>query len=541
MARRGRYAQPLIYEYEGMTPIYREKRQLPRWLSQLMPVIVMLLIVLAVCLWGVTLKFNGIIYPNVRVAGVDVSGLTAEEARVLVEDRVTEIYQTQVLKVDLPDRQLVFDPQQLDVKVDAEKAVEAALAYGRDGNIFKAVTRYLMGLSVIRAVRLENALTLNTDYLKEMIDETVKDITKEPVNTSATIDADMTRITLKIGTVGRSMDGDRLLEEVIRSYQRGEFYPIEWNYKTVDYQQVDLSALYRKLRGMAANARYDAERKVVIRSSTGYHFALKDAIKRQNIAEDGTILEIPLEVLKPTVTYGKLTYQMFGQRLAEVSTSYTFEAGRNKNMRTACETINGLILNPGDVFSFNEVIGECTEEKGYGYISYGIHGERTDILGEGISQVASTMYYAALYADLTTVERTPHTYRVEYTPAGCDAYVSWEDGVDYQFRNNRENPIKIQAKMEEGKCIVAFWGVTENDSYVTLSEPEILETWTEADVEQYDATRPAGFRMLVQTGYDGYKVEVVKQVHGGTGKLLREETLQTLYQSRPAIYIVGSN
>ncbi len=538
MARR-RYAQPMIYEYEGMTPIHREEKRHYRYPNWLTPVVVMVLIVLAIVVWGICLKFGDFIYPNVRVAGVDVSGLTAEEAKVLVEDTVTEIYHTRILKVNLPDRELSFDPHQLNIQVDADKAVQNAMSYGRDGNVFQAVTKYLMGVSVIRAVRLENALTLNADYLKQVIAEMGEEVRREPVHTTASMDAAMTRITLKIGTSGRELDEERLFEEVCRAYQRGEFAPIDWSYEIIKFQTVDLDALYKKLTKQAVNAHYDEEQRVVVRSSAGYTFALKDSKYRQNNAEQDTMIEIPLEVLEPSVTYGKLTYEMFGQKLAEVSTDYILDPARIDNLRVASEAINGTILNPGDVFSFNEVIGELTAEKGYGYISYGIHGERADRLGEGVSQVASTLYYAALYADLPTVERTPHTYQVDYVPAGCDADVSWEDGVDYQFRNNRENPIKIQAKVEGGKCTVTFWGVVENDSYVILSEPVLLESWTDLDVEQYDSTRPADYRMMIQSSYTGCKVEVTKSVYGGTGKLLREEKLQSTYQSRPAIYIVG--
>lgn len=538
MARNRRYAQPMIYEYEGMTPIHRERRR-GRHAGWLTPAVIMALVVLVVVGWGISLKYGNFIFPNVRVAGVDVGGLTKEEAIVLVEDAVTKVYQTNILKVKLPDRELVFDPQQLDIDVDAEKAVQKAMAYGRDGNVFQAVVKYTMGISVVRAVRLEKSLSLNTDYLKKMIKDVGDDIRKEPVNTEATMNAEKTRITLKIGIVGKELDEERLFDEVCRAYERGEFAPIEWNYETIKYQMVDLSALYRKLKGMTTDAAYDEEKKVITQSSGGYIFALNDAVKRQNMAEDGTILEIPLKAVEPKVSSEELMRDMFGQKLAEVSSEYIMDPARINNLRVACNTLNATIVNPGEVFSFNEVVGAWTVEKGYGCISYGIHGERENRVGEGVSQVASTLYHAALYADMTTVERKPHTFKVEYMPGSCDANVSWEDGIDYKFRNDRETPVKIQARVEGGLCIITFWGMAENDNYVTLSEPEVLETWTDADVLQYDATRPAGYSLLIQSSYVGCRVEVVKSVYSGDGKLLRQERLESLYQSRPAIYNVG--
>ena len=167
------------------------------------------------------------------------------------------------------------------------------------------------------------------------------------------------------------------------------------------------------------------------------------------------------------------------------------------------------------------------------------NGKYTNGLGGGVCQVASTIYYAALYMDLPTVMREPHMYEVTYVPAGCDATVFWDSGLDYKFRNDRENPIKIQANIDGGKVNITFWGVKESDNYVELSKPVTLETWNDEDVEEVDETKPVGYREQKQTAYTGSKVVVTKKVFDGSGKLLREEKLESTYKSRPNIYIVG--
>ncbi|MBQ9968436.1 MAG: VanW family protein, partial [Oscillospiraceae bacterium] len=200
---------------------------------------------------------------------------------------------------------------------------------------------------------------------------------------------------------------------------------------------------------------------------------------------------------------------------------------------------NGMILNPGDVFSFNEAVGERTEERGVQPATiYGGEGESVDGVGGGICQVASTIYYTTLYMDLEQVQREPHMYQVTYVPGGMDATVYWDSGLDYKFRNNREHPMKIQANVDGGHVNITFWGVKENDNYVEMTFA-VLETFTSEDVEEVDETKEPGYREQKQTAYTGAKVEAYQKVFDGDGKLLKENTIKSTYKSRPNIYIVG--
>ena len=129
-------------------------------------------------------------------------------------------------------------------------------------------------------------------------------------------------------------------------------------------------------------------------------------------------------------------------------------------------------------------------------------------------------------------------YTVDYVPRGMDATVYWDSGLDYKFRNNRENPIKIQANISGGMVNITFWGVKENDNYVVM-DYKVLETWTDEDEEQVDETKEPGYRELKQTAYAGAKVEAYQKVYDGSGKLITERTIKSTYKSRPKLYIVG--
>ena len=129
-------------------------------------------------------------------------------------------------------------------------------------------------------------------------------------------------------------------------------------------------------------------------------------------------------------------------------------------------------------------------------------------------------------------------YQVTYVPDGMDATVYFDSKLDYQFRNNRENPIKIQANIDGGKVNITFWGVKENDNYVELSS-KTISTYTEPDKEIVDETKPVGYRQKTQGAYIGAKVETYQKVYDGNGNLLESRTIYSTYNARPNIYVVG--
>jgi len=122
------------------------------------------------------------------------------------------------------------------------------------------------------------------------------------------------------------------------------------------------------------------------------------------------------------------------QIIAEYVTHTTNNSVRNKNVRLACEKLNGTIIRPGEEFSYNYTIGERTEEKGYGTAAAYSNGEVVQEVGGGVCQVSSTLYNAITEAGLKTTFRSPHTFKPTYVTPGQDATVSW-GGPDYRFAN----------------------------------------------------------------------------------------------------------
>lgn len=133
---------------------------------------------------------------------------------------------------------------------------------------------------------------------------------------------------------------------------------------------------------------------------------------------------------------------------------------RTINLEIAAETVNNTILLPGEVFSFNEIIGKPTRAKGYRSAKVFIKGREVSGIGGGICQLSSALYNAADLAGLEIIERHAHSKEVFYVPEGRDAATAY-GGIDFKFRNTFEYPIQIVAEAANGMLIVMLEAILE--------------------------------------------------------------------------------
>ena len=226
----------------------------------------------------------------------------------------------------------------------------------------------------------------------------------------------------------------------------------------------DLQAIYDDLYIAPVDDSLDMEQYKVVPGAFGYHFDMDSAEKLVSDAEFGETLSIPMEFLEPEVT-GEDVY--FRDVLGYCETPHTKDENRNNNLRRACESMNGLVLQPGDVFSYNDTLGPRTKENGYLRAGAYSGWVLVQSYGGGICQGSSTIYGAALHADLEIVHRKNHGYAVSYVDYGLDATVNW-GGPDFQFRNSTHFPIKIAAEVSDGYVKVTILGTEERDYYVEM-------------------------------------------------------------------------
>lgn len=173
--------------------------------------------------------------------------------------------------------------------------------------------------------------------------------------------------------------------------------------------------------------------------------------------------------------YGQLSYYMgtyYSNVYATYSSDYVNNANRTTNLRIASNAISGTIIYPGEVFSFNNVVGPRTAAKGYKNAAIFTGDGTEDGLGGGICQVASTMFNCALYANVDIVERHQHSQRVAYVPLGRDAAI-YGTAQDFRWRNNTGYPIRIEMTVEGGRITCTFYtdaNVNPPDVYLSVSQ-----------------------------------------------------------------------
>ena len=151
-----------------------------------------------------------------------------------------------------------------------------------------------------------------------------------------------------------------------------------------------------------------------------------------------------------------MTSSSYSNLYASYSSKYVNNKNRTTNLRLASKAIDGTVIQPGQTFSFNKVVGKRTKSRGYKE-AYVFSGSGTVMgVGGGICQVASTMFNTALLANVSIVERHQHSQRVTYVPLGRDAAIMW-GSQNFRWKNNTGMPIKIKMSVKDGTISCKFY------------------------------------------------------------------------------------
>ena len=237
--------------------------------------------------------------------------------------------------------------------------------------------------------------------------------------------------------------------------------------------------------------------------------------------------EVGTDVAEADFTTADARALRIKEKVSSFVTYYPHADYRNINQGRAAELINGTVLKPGETFSFNETVGERTEENGFvpGFIiSNGVFQED---LGGGVSQVVTTTYNAAFFAGLEDVEHKPHSFYIDRYPLGREATVAWPT-VDLKFRNNTPNGVLIEAWVvdstpsSEGQMHVRMWSTKYWDIEAGVSgRYNLTEPGT-----RYDPSDTC----VATVGYGGFDVDVKRFVRRvGSSELLRTEVDHVTY------------
>lgn len=484
---------------------------------------VVLIALIAVCAYGFSIQNRDTIFPNVYVAGVNVGELKRDAAITAVEGAVNTSYSSDTLHVVLPDRTVELDPEITNVALNADEAVDEAMKYGRDGGPFKAIRTYLSAKKTEHTVSLQSTLNLDTEYIREIIDNTASDVYKELLQPSVSINEESGIISVTTGSSAISLDADALYNEVLDRFAINDFSDLKFDYEITPCDAVDLQPYYEQYCTEMQDAYYDEDTHTLVEEINGYGFDLPYFTQQIAMAEPGTSFTIQMEDLIPEVTLEKLKETYFSYTLAKYDSPHTAIPARTTNLELACKAINGTVLNPGEEFSFNGIVGERTKAKGYMAATVYLDGGKSEAQeGGGVCQVSSTIYECVLLANLQVTDRAPHMFEVTYVPRGQDATVYWGQ-QDFKFKNNTEYPIRIDASVSGGSVHIALVGTKADLDYdhITMTY-NVLATkpWKNVGVTAEDAPKSDEIELtlLDETGIDA-EGNTVKLAEGSDGQL----------------------
>ena len=220
-------------------------------------------------------------------------------------------------------------------------------------------------------------------------------------------------------------------------------------------------------------------------------------------------------------------------------------SGRDHNIRLAAPKFDGIVVGPGETFSFNHYLGEVSAEAGYDE-SYITAGEQLAVeVGGGICQVSTTAFRAAFWGGYPIVERWYHNHRVGYyelrdAGVGMDATV-YSPQVDFKFTNDRPYPLLIETEVEEGahRLVFRFYS-TDDGRRLEKGEPVISdETEPGPPIYQLDETLAPGTVVRWQSAVSGLTATIERRVYDATDNLLYNDTFVSKYAPRRAAYHYG--
>jgi vancomycin resistance protein YoaR len=303
--------------------------------------------------------------------------------------------------------------------------------------------------------------------------------------------------------------------------------PVVYNEKFIDGF---LSSIEREVNKEPVNAGVAVSKGIIKLTSEADGARLNKEALRQAVVEQldtGTLtgnleIEAPVEVIKPRVSKEKIA--SINARISSFSTSFAGSiANRVNNIQLAVKSINGLILMPGEVFSFNQTVGERTVERGYKEAGVIVGDKLESGLGGGICQVSSTLYNAVLRTGLRSTERRNHTLPLGYVGKGLDATVDWGT-IDYKFKNTFSYPIYIEGYAQNGSVYFNIYSNKELTKKTYELTSEVYETMQPTMKNTEDPNKPSGMIEIINPGTSGFKVKVYRKTYENN-KLMNTELI----------------
>ena len=451
-----------------------EERAVKRilWKVVLTVDLILLLLIAGVVGFTYNIRQSDQIFPGIKVADIDLSGKTVEEAvSVLNENGWTAMGEENVTAALPAGYKVTVNAAQSGAIRPAEEIAKQAETYGKNTSFFGSLAEYLHGMTSSRDIFSETQ-KIDEDYVKTQISNAVEEMYNSFPEKPYDVSLENREVTIVRSAQGLTIDQKEIQDEVMDALEKRNFTQVQYDFSSeIPENTVDIQGIHDSIYKEVKNAVYDPSTGGATQSSSGVDFDVEEATKLVNNANIGDVIKIPIEVTEPTVTTEAQNAKLFANQLGAKSSSFSSSSSnRFNNIVLAASKINGKVLNPGESFSYNGTVGQRTAAAGFKEAGAYLEGKVVQEIGGGICQVSSTLYNAALLANLKITSRTNHYFPVSYLPDGLDATVSWQS-PDFRFVNNTAYPIKIIASTNTSSMTlnIEIWGTNEAGTHVVMT------------------------------------------------------------------------
>jgi vancomycin resistance protein YoaR len=487
---------------------------------------------------------NDKIYDGVYINKINASGLSTSE----LSDLLKKDLQKRTKGIDLTLKCVNFTEKiylkELNVSYNLGEAVKKAYSIGRTGNVLSRLT------DIVSTRSNGVAIDLPITYDKKKVNSTIQDLYDKTFIRvkEADLFIQNNKITIRSGHHGENIDKSEALSAVDKAINDYKGGILEIPIVETPPSQIDIEDFYNRINqsGKDVTVTVVKNKVQIVQPVIGRQIdktALVD-IAGQLEKSENTEKVLPVKFTQPKNTVKDVTERLFKDTLATMSTRFSTGTVNNRNRGTnialAVSKINGTVIGPGQVFSFNGVVGPRTEAGGYKTAHTYVANQIVDGIGGGICQVSTTLYNAVLFSDMEVLERSNHTFTVGYVPFGRDAAVSY-GGLDLKFRNNTNWPIKLSGRVtSDNRIIFSLIGTNETPGKVIEINPRIIKTINAPIQYINDSSLKVGRTIVKSSGMKGYVVDTYKVVKIN-GKVISEKKIhRSTYIPHPVEILRGT-
>lgn len=532
-------ALTILQDAENIILASNKEKRRKKILYCVIPISVLMVLLLLLSTVFALININSTkIMQGVSIQGIDVSNLSKEEAMQKLSSIVGEHLSKQILVKHL-DFEGVFLPEQFEASFDLNSAIESAYSLGRSGNIFE--NNYAILDAMLGTKNIPIAVTYDDSLLTSIIAEVNTLLPDRMVNPDYYINDNNCLI------ITSGKDGSVINEALFKSEILSLLSDLENSEPTMEVpvdnvfsQDIDMEAIYRNIYKSPVDAYYTTNPYVVYPSSNGIDFAISMDEAKNLIASHQEEYSIPLKVLYPNVTTNQIGDDAFPDQLSKFSTSFSSSNySRSTNISLAAQKLNGVVIMPGETFSYNQTVGQRTKAAGFKEAPAYLNGQVVQEVGGGICQVSSTLYNAVLYSNLEIVERYNHGFKPSYVKPGLDATVSW-GGPDFKFKNNRNYPIRIKTDTSGKVLKIYIYGLKTDNDYTVKLDAQYVSNVPYKTIYQKDSSLASGESKVIQNGSNGCKTATYKYLYDSNGTLVSSECIsRDTYNPHNQIVAVG--